>query len=199
MQAFAHFESEKEGNERDRESDRDREIDYINTATYVEPEDFVEVEVGEGVSRRGEDGEVYVEYEIVCRTNIPALVGNRRKSASTSASASASRVHTSRVWRRYRDFVALAHAINHHHGGDGGSGGNPSSSSQTHAQAQARHARRPQLPPLPPGGVRAWTQSVRERDVFLRERRVGLERFLQAALSHPLVQTVPELRSFLGL
>ncbi|GBL48190.1 Sorting nexin-3 [Candidozyma auris] len=55
---------------------------------YGEPEDFLEVEVRNPITHYGKDP--YTDYEIVCRTNIPAF-----------------KKRQSRVRRRYSDFVTF--------------------------------------------------------------------------------------------
>lgn len=191
MQAFAHFESTKEGNENECDNYDD------GSSTYVAPEDFLEVEVLNPVKRRGEGGETYTDYEVVCRTNIPAILGNS-SSNRNSKTEPPSRVRTSRVRRRYSEFAALAAAIS---GAQqkprGRSTPKPASASSASSSASA-----PQLPALPVAGVAAYAERVQRGEAaFAETRRAGLERFLAAAVSHPLVQTgaaVGELQQFLG-
>jgi sorting nexin-3/12 len=56
---------------------------------YGEPENFLEIEVKNPQTHQIR-GEVFTDYEIVCRTNIPAF-----------------KKRNSRIRRRYSDFVAL--------------------------------------------------------------------------------------------
>lgn len=70
--------------------------DFINTLLpkgsqeiYGEPENFLEIEVRNPVTHNL-GGNPYTDYEIVCRTNIPAF-----------------RKRQSRIRRRYSDFVAF--------------------------------------------------------------------------------------------
>lgn len=190
MQAFAHFESTKEGNENECDNYDD------GSSTYVAPEDFLEVEVLNPVKRRGEGGETYTDYEVVCRTNIPAILGS--SSSNRNNTEPPSRVRTSRVRRRYSEFAALAAAIS---GAQqkprGRSTSKPGGGGVSSASSSA-----PQLPALPVAGVAAYAERVQRGEAaFAETRRAGLERFLAAAVSHPLVQTgaaVGELQQFLG-
>lgn len=191
MQAFAHFESTKEGNENECDNYDD------GSSTYVAPEDFLEVEVLNPVKRRGESGETYTDYEVVCRTNIPAILGSS-SSSNRNNTEPPSRVRTSRVRRRYSEFAALAAAIS---GAQqkprGRSTSKPGGGGVSSASSSA-----PQLPALPVAGVAAYAERVQRGEAaFAETRRAGLERFLAAAVSHPLVQTgaaVGELQQFLG-
>ncbi|KAI3404335.2 SNX3 [Candida oxycetoniae] len=57
---------------------------------YGVPENFLEVEVKNPQTHGYESGQMYTDYEIICRTNIPAF-----------------KKRSSRVRRRYSDFVAF--------------------------------------------------------------------------------------------
>lgn len=57
---------------------------------YGEPEDFLEIEVRDPVTHGTSSGNMYTDYEIVCRTNIPAF-----------------KKRFSRVRRRFSEFKTL--------------------------------------------------------------------------------------------
>ncbi|ODV80956.1 PX-domain-containing protein [Suhomyces tanzawaensis NRRL Y-17324] len=127
--------------------------DVINTSSrhkqqsfqeiYGEPENFLEIEV-RNPQTHGYGSGLYTDYEIVCRTNIPAF-----------------KKRSSRVRRRYSDFVALRRILEH-------------------------ETTRVIIPPLP---GKILLSSNRFNDVNIEQRRQGLEKFISVVSGHPLLQT----------
>lgn len=110
---------------------------------YGEPENFLEIEVRNAQTHQVR-GEMYTDYEIVCRTNIPAF-----------------KKRSSRIRRRYSDFVALKKIL----------------------EQETTRVIVPQLP------GKIFLNSNKFSDLNIEKRRQGLEKFLATVSSHPLLQT----------
>ncbi|TVY33472.1 Sorting nexin, partial [Lachnellula occidentalis] len=108
---------------------------------YGPPENFLEIEV-RNPRTHGMGRNMYTDYEILCRTNIPAF-----------------KLRHSSVRRRYSDFEYFRDILE-------------------------RESARVTIPPLP---GKVFTN--RFSDDVIEHRRVGLQRFLQIVVGHPLLQT----------